>query len=157
MIDTIIKVSGTVPANVTTSGIASIDIPEDGEILCIGGVITGIHVVAPGSTNANESVQLAAELSFLSTNQIGVNDARGTIAGLGLAMALLFGEAAETGGGGFKFSEMADICPPEGIPVNAGERIHLHGYSSRAEYTAKATFLLYLKTAGGARRARKRR
>lgn len=156
MIDTIIKISGTVLANATTNDIAAIDIPEDGEIMCIGALLIGIPARV-GVASTNLSIRIAAELSFLSTNQIGVNDARGTIAGIGASWAHSFAEATETGGSGAKCSEMADICLPEGITVNAGERIHLHGSSSEALVTATATFLLYMKTKGGGRRDRHRR
>ena len=155
-IDTIIKVSGAITANSTQNDIASIDIPEDGEILCVGGVILGIYSPSP-STFANFGPQLSAELSFLSTNQIGANDARGTIAGIAVSGFILFSETTETGGGGCKLSEQASICPPEGITIQAGERIHLHGVSNAANLTATATFLLYIKTRGGGRRAVKRR
>ena len=155
-IDTIIKISGTIPANTTTNDIAALDIPEDGEILCIAGIITGTYEPA-AAAGANITLRLLSELSFLSTNQIAVNDSRGAIAGLGVATLLFFSEAAETGGGGAKLSEVADICPPEGIAVNAGERIHLHGLSSDTNLTGTTTYLLYLKTRGGGRRAVKRR
>ena len=155
-IDSIIKISGTVIAGATSNGIASVDIPEDGEIVCIGGVLTGDYTGAP-APRANSTLRLVAELSFLSTNQIGANDARGAIAGLGVSMVELYGEAAETGGGGGKISEMASICFHEGIIINAGERIYIHGFSSIADLGASATFLLYIKSKGGGRRSTKRR
>lgn len=156
-IDTIIKVSGTVLANATTNDIAAIDVPEDGQIMCIGGLILGIYTIDPAAVLDSQSVQIAAELSFLSTNQIGINDSRGAIAGIGASSFLGFAEVAATGGGGASFSEQNSLCIEGGIDVNAGERIHLHGYSSLALLTATATFILYMKTRGGGRRASKRR
>lgn len=156
-IDTIIKVSGTISASATSNDIASIDIPEDGNIVCVGGAIVGIYAPTIGAANTNQNLQLMAELSFLSTNQISTNDARGSIAGVAVSSAGYFAEAVETGGSGFKLSEQDSICLEGGIIVNAGERIHLHGYSSTVGLTATATFLLYITTAGGGRRAIKRR
>ena len=156
-IDSIIKVSGAIAANDTDQNdIAAIDIPEDGEILAVGGILIGDYDPGPAAS-ANFTIALIAELSFLSTNQFGANDARGTIAGIGCTCILHWSEAAETGGAGGKLSEFGNITFPEGITVNAGERIHLHGSSSLTDATAVASFLLYLKTKGGARRARSRR
>lgn len=155
-VDTIIKVAGIVPANDTTNDISAIDIPEDGEILAIGGVILGLYSKVPGASQ-NLTLQLSSELSFLSTNQIGSNDSRGSIAGIGVACVFNYAEAGETGGGGGNLSEFGVITFPEGIIVNAGERIHLHGFSNSADLTAAATYVLYLKTKGGARRAGRRR
>ena len=155
-IDTIIKISGNILANSTTNDISALDIPEDGLIMCIGGLITGVFTPPPAAA-ANTSIYVVAELSFLSTNQIGANDSRGGIAGIGVAAAMFFSEAAETGGAGVKLSEQNSLCIEGGIQVNAGERIHLHGVSNLANLTATATFLLYLKTSGGGRRTRKTR
>lgn len=156
MTNAIIKVSGTVPANATTSDIVSIDIPEDGLIQCIGGLL--VPIFSRGAApSTNESLSIVAELSFLSTHQIGSNDARGTIAGIGVAVIMVFSEAAETGGGGAKISEQNSLCIEGGIPVNAGERIHLHGSSSDGSLTATATFILYMKFVSRARRSPSRR
>lgn len=155
-LDTIIKISGTILANATTNGIASIDIPEDGEIMCIGGLIMGIFQPAPNSY-ANTGIRVAGELSFNSTNQIGINDSRGAIAGIGAAGTMMFSEAAETGGGGCKISEQNSLCIEGGITINAGERIFIHGFSNDVDLTGTLTFLLYIKTRGGGRRAAKRR
>lgn len=152
-IDTIIKVVATIPADNSNavSGLASIDIPEDGLITCIGGAISGIY--SPGvAVQTSQSLQLTAELSFLSTSQIGVNDSRGSIAGITVANTFLFSEVTETGGGGAKMSEMGDICPPGGIIIQAGERIHLHGLSNWPNLVGTAVFVLYITTKGGGRR-----
>lgn len=154
---TIIKISGTIPADATTNDIASIDIPENGVIYCIGGAIIGKYEPSVGSVNFNKSVELAGELSFLSTNQIAANDARGSIAGLGVSATLVHAEATETGAGMAKMSEQDSIAFTEGIEVNAGERLHLHGISNLPLLTAVLTFMLYIKTTGGGRRTPKRR
>ena len=67
-----IKIHGIGTINSFTSGVASIDIPEDGEILSVMGHVSGLGMDALGD-------QAIAELSFLSTHQIEVNDARGSI------------------------------------------------------------------------------
>lgn len=155
-IDTIIKVSGVFIAATTTDSAASIDIPEDGEIVSIGGSIYGDFAPSPG-VFANQSLIVISELSFLSTNSIGSNDARGSIAGMLCVNMTHFGEAVETGAGASKFSEIADINPEGGITVNAGERIHLHMSSNTANLVGASTYYLYMKTRGGGRRAPKRR
>ncbi len=156
-LNTIIRISGTIPADATTNDIASIDIPEDGFISCIGGVLVGKYEPTVGSVNFNKSIEIAGELSFMSTNQIGVNDSRGTISGLAVSASLVFGLATEDGGGMAKLSEQDSLCLSEGIVVNAGERLHLHGISNLPLLTATLTFLLYIKTTGGGRRSIKRR
>lgn len=155
-LDTVIKISGTIPANTTTNAIASIDVPEDGEIMSIGGAIIGSYVPVPAPA-ANITLQLVGELSFNSTNQIGANDSRGGIAGVAVATSFVWSEAAETGGGGGNLSEHGSITFDGGLTVNAGERIFIHGISSHADLTATLTFLMYMKTRGGGRRSPKRR
>lgn len=155
-ISTIIKVAGQIPANATTDSIVSVDMPEDGSIMCIGGLIIPTYTLAAG-VRANNTLQCVAELSFNSTNQIGSNDARGTIAGVGVAVNEVWSEVAETGGAGAKFSEQNSLCIEGGIEVNAGERIHLHGLTNSLNLVADVTFLLYIKQTGGGRRHPKRR
>ena len=142
-INTIIKVSGALPNAATTNSISSIDIPEDSEIVSIGGlIVTTVAQAAAGLWSA------VAELSFLSTNQIGTNDARGAVAGIGVTFEI-FGAAAGT-----KTSEQNALTFPEAIIVSAGERMHLHGITNLVGpgSVATATFLLYLRTKGGGRR-----
>ncbi len=145
-ISAIIKIAGTIPAGVTTNDIASIDIPEDGFIVNIGGTLIAIDASVAAGTN-----YVISELSFNSTNQISANDGRGTLAGMTVANTF-FGTS-----GGAKSSEIANLPMPEGIPVNSGERIHLHGISSIADLTGSAVFLLYLLSKGGGRRNIRRR
>lgn len=154
-IDSVVKVSGAIVANTSTDDIASVDMQEDGEIVCVGGAIRGEYLNTAIAMDLGHNPTLIGELSFLSTNQIGSNDARGSIAGLVMSSYLFFQDT--TGGGGCPLSVMESICLEGGISVNAGERIHLHGLSNMADLTGIATFLLYIKTRGGARRATKRR
>lgn len=146
MINTIIKVSGTILAGAVTDDIAAIDIPDDGIIRAIGGALYGIY-----ATPATGSIQILSEISFLSTNQFGANDSRGTLAGLVVAGTILSTE------GGYNLSEFGNIVFPDGIPINAGERIHLHGSSSAANLTAVASYLLYIQSKGAGSRTRFRR
>lgn len=156
MIDSIIKISGNVLAAATSDGIAALDIPEDSEIISIGGGIMGEFTPIPAAATSL-TLQLAAELSFMSTNQIGVNDSRGSIAGIVCACCLFAMADPETGSAGGNLSEFNSIAFSEGIGVNAGERIFLHGFSNTVALTATATFMIYLKTKGGGRRSAKRR
>lgn len=155
-VDTVIKVSGIIPANVTTDGVAIIDVPEDGEILAISSVLMGLF--DPQASLPNTILKLAAELSFLSTNQFLKNDSRGSIFNTGVSgMMSASSEAPEAGGGALKLSEHAVLSFDKGIIINAGERLHLHSISNAIDLTADITFTLYIKTKGGARRVRARR
>ena len=147
MLDSIIKIAGTIPADQTKSDISSIDIPEDGFIWAMDGLIycTGM---ADDITTA-DSMVLLAELSFLSTSQMGSNDARGELQEIGIA----FYAEDSLGGAGAKCSEVRATSLNKGIPVQAGERLHAHGYSNLPNLTGAFSFLLYLETKGGGRRA----
>ena len=138
-----IKIAGAGTVSVTSNSVVQIDIPEDGEILAISGFVDG-----SGMDALNDKA--VAELSFLSTNQIEVNDARGSI----LETAV---RVAGNTGGFAKGSEHVTLSftPGSGIPVSAGERIHMHTFGSTG-VTPNGNFMLYL-SAGGAKRARRRR
>ncbi len=138
-----IKIYGLASGSGFVSGVASIDIPEDGEILAVVG-----HVSASGMDALND--QAIAELSFLSTHQIEQNDSRGSILEVSVMQAFL-----TTGGGNASQTTLLTLNPGWGIRVNAGERIHLHTYGSTG-VTPKATFMLYL-SAGAPRRSQRRR
>ena len=138
-----IKIFGTGTTNQFTSDVSSIDIPEDGEILGIMG-----HISANGMNLADDKVY--AELSFLSTHQIESNDARGSI----LEVMVQFGMLSSGAGPASQMITLSFI-PGSGIPVNAGERIHLHTFASNGP-VPKGTFMIYLSS-GGARRSSRRR
>jgi len=142
-IDSVIKISGTGDVNATTNDVASIDIPEDSLIVGVYGLITGAGM-------ATEDLA-QAEISFLSTNQIGVNDARGSI------MEVSVMTNTVTTSGQAQASSELFMSLPDGIPAAAGERVHLHTFGS-AGVTPSATFTLYLVTTPGTgRRATRRR
>jgi hypothetical protein len=138
-----IKIFGEGTISSFSSSVANIDVPEDGEILAIMGFVSGKGMDGDGDA-------IYAELSFLSSHQIETNDARGSI--LEVAHRVVVGAA-----GAMQSSENVSIgfSPGSGIPVNGGERIHLHTFGSTG-VTPKGSFLIYL-SAGGARRATRRR
>ena len=120
---------------------ASIDIPEDGELM---GVIMSIR--APGMA-ANRYV--ATELSFLSSSQFSTNDARGVIAYVELASGALNtnGLTGANNSQSFIFHK--------GLNVNAGERIHLH-LSTNDTVNVRVRCHLIFKFKGGVRAVRRR-
>jgi len=138
-----IKIFGLGTINQFTNSVASIDVPADGEIIAITG-----HVSASGMDALDDKAY--AELSFLSTHQIEINDARGSI------IEVLIRQAFLTTGGG-NSSENISLTFPAGygIPVNGGERIHLHTFGDSG-VIPKGTFVIYLAESGG-RRAKRRR
>ena len=140
---TAIKIAGTGTVSVATNDVASIDIPSNGEIIAVMGYVT-----VSGFDALDDKGY--AELSFLSTNQIAVNDARGSILEVTVRQSFL------TSGGG-NGSQMVTMTFPSGygIPVNGGERIHLHTQGSTGN-TPTAAFMIYLSE-GGSRRAPRRR
>jgi len=127
----------------TADSVASIDVPEDGDIVGIHG-----NLAAAGMDAAGDSVEV--ELSFLSTNQLGTNDARGSL------MALDVRNTVATVAAITNDSLSTFIGIPDGIPVNAGERIHLHRIVSTGA-SARARFDIYFKTSKVTRRTRRRR
>lgn len=140
--DTIIKIVGTGTISTTTSGVATIDVPEDGTIEAIHGMVFG----AAMADNDNCS----AELSFLSTNQFNLNDARGAIA----EVTVKSSSVTTSGQGPASAMQYFNFNP--GIPINAGERLHLHTDASSG-VTPTGQFTIYMRTSGGGRRARSRR
>ena len=137
-----IKIFGAGTISVATNDVAAIDIPEDGEILAILGTLN-----ASGMDDADRA---SCELSFLSTNQIQINDARGSILEVSIRSVL------STNGGLIAAESVAlSFSPGSGIPVNAGERIHLHTEGTTG-VTPTGMFMIYL-SAGRAKRASRRR
>ena len=137
-----IKIFGVGTVSVFTNSVAAIDIPEDGEIVAIVGTVQGMGMGADDTATA--------ELSFLSTNQIDTNDARGSI----LEVSTRTGAVSTNGQA--KSSDNIALSIPDGLPVNAGERVHLHTRGSAA-VTPEGVFTLYLRTTGGGRRVGRRR
>jgi hypothetical protein len=123
----------------TADDLTSIDIPEDGEIIAVNGVIQSPDAaLAEGNT---------VELSFLSVNQMTANDARGSIFNI-------VGRA-QGGTGVIGYAVNSNLTLPKGIPVVAGERIHLHNVMSAAHTCIIQISLIILLSGGG--RQNKRR
>ena len=138
-INTIIQLtSGSISAS--ADSVVNIDVPEDGAIEAVVAHISDSTLIATEG--------ITAELSFLSSNQLGTNDARGIIYSL-----VLFGGGTT---GSQKSSEITSVAFPGGIPVSAGERIHMH-VNVVGTPSARVTFIMYMSTKGGGRRSRARR
>jgi len=130
-------------AGTSADSAASVDIPEDGDIVSIHGLCTASGITV-------ETEQATIELSFLSTNQITTNDARGSLMVLGL-------EAAADTAVGFAIPAISEVInTPDGIPVNAGERLHMHIRVSGSA-TLEGWFDIYFRTKSITRRTRRRR
>lgn len=157
MLDSIIKVAGDILATtpgVAIDDVAAIDIPEDGLIWSIDCMIYTTDFVDPVA-GASADYLMAAELSFLSTNQFASNDARGELQEIGISFQA--NSVNAEGGGLGKTSEVRSTNFTKGIPVMAGERIHAHSFSSLANLTGAFRFLLFMESKGGARRSTRRR
>ena len=141
-IDTVIQLSTEGQAS-SANSIQAIDIPEDGSIEAVVGHVRDATILA--------GEMIVAELSFLSTRQTTVNDARGVILSLSLAAGAL-----QTNGLANGHSNIGIAFPNGGITVQAGERIHMHAEIT-GTLSANIIFILYLSTIGGGRRTRKRR
>lgn len=140
--DLIIKVSGAGSVSTTSNDVASIDMPQDGEIR---GVLS--HVRGSGIATGDRAT---AEISFLSTNQIGVNDARGSIT----EISQQTGDITTSGQADASNSFYQAFDP--GIPVQGGERLHMHTSASTG-VTPTGTFMLYITVGGTRRRSTRRR
>ncbi len=123
----------------TEESVGSLDIQFDGEI-------NAIHGAMDADLDADLEV-CAAEVSFLSSNTIGINDARGSLFQLRV-------RTNETGVGksdGHANSAVSGIK----VPVTAGERVHLHLVAS-AGVVSSNQFYLYVDD-GAATGLRRRR
>lgn len=128
----------------STSGdsVASLDIQLDGEIQAIH--MSGEAVAADALDDGYK-----AELSFLSTNTFSNNDVRGSLMTIQAKLGLL------TQGGG-NVATNAQISSL-GIPVAAGERVHLH-ISFAGGISAAAVFAyMYIQDKGTPRIPGRRR
>lgn len=126
----------------TAASVANVDMPEDAEIVAISSRISDNTLLT------TESIR--TQLSFLSSSQIDTNDARGVIFETQLTAGTL-----QTNGF-IRGDANHAISLPDGIPVNAGERIHMH-VNVTGTPNGSATFILYLRTKGGGRRSVRRR
>lgn len=120
---------------------ASIDVPEDGDLM---GVVMSIR--NPNMTAATHST---AELSFLSSSQFTTNDARGLIAGVTIALAALNTNGLSAS------SNTQEYIFHKGLSVNAGERIHLHLLTTDTTAVVITAHMIF-KFKGGVRAIRRR-
>lgn len=127
---------------------AMIDVPKDGVIRTI---TLGIEIsdTAPATTDVGR-----AELSFLSSNQIGVNDARGSLCEVDhqFAHVNLAATLATIAMSGTPFC----ILTPIAVKVAAGERIYLH-VTATGSLVAAASAYLFIDDGIDVARAQTRR
>lgn len=124
--------------------VVQVDVPNDGEIVGVHGTVAGLGLDADGDF-------VRAELSFLSTSQLVTNDARGSIFALEIMVT------AATVASVTKTSESVFVNLPDGIPVAAGERLHMH-VADAAGVSPSTTFMIYFATRKApTRRSRRRR
>ncbi len=142
MIDEVVRLAGTGSGG-TQNDLAAVDMIQDGAIVAVAAHLLPREV-------SGSDLAFRAEVSFLSTNQIQQNDARGTIAKIEEALFMDTQVGSQSQG-----RSLFLALPAGGIPVNAGERIHLH-YSGSTGADAEITFDLYLDLKGSTRRAGRR-
>lgn len=142
MIDEIVRVAANASGG-AQNDLASVDMIQDGKIMAVAAHLTPKN---PGSSDES----LRAELSFLSTNQIQSNDARGSICKIEEEIVFATGVGRQSFGRSLFFEF------PGGIPVNAGERIHLHSSGSTGA-DAEITFDMYVDFVGSGSRGASRR
>lgn len=140
MADVIIKMFAS--TGTSTDSVASVDIQDNGEI-------EGVYVDAAASGMDALSDVASVEIGFASTNTFLSNDVRSSIITVRQIQNFL------TSGGGVS-GKSAWIAPPRGIPVSAGERIHMH-VSLSAGVTIGVHCYLYINARGRGRVARRNR
>lgn len=138
----IIKLFAAVGAGV--SGSVSIDVPAKGVIRTVTLGVSVFDATPVTGEGAN------AELSFLSTSQFNVNDARGSICQV--RQAPMHVAAAITLQGGTPFC----VITPVAIVVAAGERIFLH-LAGEGSTAANAVGYLFIDDGIDVARAQVRR
>jgi hypothetical protein len=129
-------------ANASGDSVASLDVQLDGEIMALH-----MSAQAIGVNAADEGV--TAELSFLSTNTFNANDVRGSLMIVSVVSGML------TSGMG-KMADNSQISSLE-IPLNAGERIHLHVLDIGTLTGRSCQAYLYVRDKGVSRTPGRRR
>lgn len=109
----VIQMYGAVTGD-TQNGLASIFIPQDG-------TIEGVDFAVSGDLDADGEF-LYTELSFISTNQASVNDARGVIASTRQQLSAVTAASV--------VSSAINHYVPMDLPVQGGERVYMHTVSS---------------------------
>lgn len=111
----------------TENSLASLDVQFDGDIV-------GMFGTMMADLDADAEL-IQAELSFMSSNTVGSNDARGSL-------LLLQGRMSLTTSG-VALLAVNDGISGLAIPVAAGERLHLHVVST-AGVSSAVTFYVYV-------------
>lgn len=137
----IYKLHGTIAAG-TTNSLAQLDIVEDGKIKAVS------WTLRPTGMDALDD-ELAAEISFASTNTISNNDVRQSISEVGVTQQFL------TSGGGVAGGNYAI----SGLNINviAGERIHLHTIADTGMAGGVSCYMYVEDGSGGRTRNRRLR
>lgn len=122
----------------TGDSTASLDVPSDGEIKAVAWIV--------GASGMDADADLVqAEVSFGSSNQFGTNDSRSVIAAAEIRVsAATVASIANT-----SLVEHMDFGG-DGVPVAAGERIHLHITRSTG-VSANVKAILYMRLRGAGR------
>jgi len=94
----------------TENALASIDIPFDG-------VITGVDWDCRADLDA-DTEQFNAELSFIATSQLALNDVRGRVSSVAAQISLTTSGAPVV--------SIAKWVGPMDLPVQGGERLYIH-------------------------------
>lgn len=124
MSDTIVTMYGAGTGG-TQNAIANIDVQDDG-------VIVGVQVAHSADLDATDEASTAS-LSFISTNQIAINDTRGELVVSRLRTGLV---TAETGKAANNF------FVPLNVQVSGGERIYMH-FASSAGVITDCTMIIH--------------
>lgn len=123
----------------TEDALANVDIPEDG-------TITGVEWAANINLDADDE-SWDGELSFIATNQIATNDARGVISSASARISLTTSGAPV--GAINKFTPMS-------LYVSGGERLYLHSQGT-AGVTGSMRVNVHFQPLGGTQRRSARR
>ena len=125
----------------TQNALAQIDIPQDGFIL-------GLDWDVNAQFDASDET-LAAELSFIATNQLMTNDVRGRISSVSV-----FNEFVTSGQNTVSVQKYVDV---KEIIVSGGERLYLHAVVTAGVAGTIRCNLHFEMTGGSTRRSARRR
>ena len=138
----IYKLFAAVPNAATTNSIATLDIQEDGFIIAVS------IYIDPSTLDAVDD-EIRGEVSFMSSNTFAVNDTRGSIFQHGVSQQFL----TSGGGMGGLTSSLSGLL----VPVEAGERVHLHSLSVAGGSGSSMTCYLYVEDSQDTKQRPKRR
>ncbi len=125
----------------TEDGAASVDVPEDGELV-------GVDWAGFATFDATAE-NLTAELSFIATNTIATNDARGMISQIAARFNVV-----TTGGGGFGFNKYVAL---QDLDVSGGERLYMHLIAAAGLVSRMSCIVHIVSRRSTVRRSRRRR